>query len=240
MAGESPREGFGEGFPAPPVPWTSRDVWLGVGGLVLWLLLALGLVLLASFFAPDMNVGLLISLLELALLLPVWWLALRKYGARWQDLGLRGFRGVALGMGCGLMFLSFLFNGLYNTLLALFDLQAQPDLIPLLAELDSPWFLLVGAILVAPVVEEIFFRGFVYAGLRARYGWKRAAVVSALLFAAIHLQPTAALPIFVLGLIFAFLYEWSSSIWPAIVMHFASNALAIGAAYLVIQAGLTT
>jgi hypothetical protein len=143
-------------------------------------------------------------------------------------------------MGCGLMFLSFLFNGLYSTLLALFDLQAQPDLIPLLAELDSPWFLLAGAILVAPVVEEIFFRGFVYAGLRARYGWKRAAVVSAALFAIIHLQPTAALPIFVLGLIFAFLYEWGGSIWPAIVMHFASNALAMGVAYLVIQMGLTT
>jgi len=221
-----------------PVPWTSRDVWLGAGGLVLWLLLALGLVLLARFLAPDVDVGLWASLLELALLLPVWWLAMRKYGAGWRDLGLRGFQGIALGLGCGLMVLSLVFNGLYGAILALFDLQTQPDLVPILAELDSPWFLVVGAVLVAPVVEEIFFRGFVYAGLRARYGWKKAAVVSAALFAVIHLQPTAALPIFVLGLIFAFLYEWSGSIWPAIVMHFATNALAMGAAYFLIQMGL--
>jgi hypothetical protein len=39
-------------------------------------------------------------------------------------------------------------------------------------------------------------------------------------------------PIFILGYIFAYLYRRSGSIWPAVVMHVATNALGLGAAYL--------
>jgi membrane protease YdiL (CAAX protease family) len=65
-----------------------------------------------------------------------------------------------------------------------------------------------------------------------RYGWKKAAVISSALFAVIHFQPIAFVLIFVLGLIFAYLYHRSNSIWPAILMHVATNGLALGAAYL--------
>jgi membrane protease YdiL (CAAX protease family) len=81
-------------------------------------------------------------------------------------------------------------------------------------------------------VEELFFRGFLYAGLAQRYSWRKAAVISSALFALIHLQPLAIAPIFILGYIFAYLYRRSGSIWPAVVMHVATNALGLGAAYL--------
>jgi membrane protease YdiL (CAAX protease family) len=128
---------------------------------------------------------------------------------------------------------------IYSLILAQFNLRMQQDLSPLLAELSSPWLFLLGAIVVAPVVEEIFFRGFLFAGLRGRYGWQKAAAISAALFSLVHLQPTAAVPIFLLGLVFAFLYERSGSIWPAVLMHVSSNALALGAAYLALQLGLS-
>jgi membrane protease YdiL (CAAX protease family) len=130
------------------------------------------------------------------------------------------------------MLLSLAFNFIFGLFLGLFGLRIQPDLIPIFAQLSSPWFLLIGGAIVAPFVEEVFFRGFVFAGLRPRYGWQRAAVISSALFALIHLVPTAILPIFLLGYIFAYLYQRSNSIWPAILMHSATNAVALGAAYV--------
>jgi membrane protease YdiL (CAAX protease family) len=227
-------------FHPDSIPWTVRDVWMGV--LVLgpwWVVFITGAILLQSL---DLNVnpGLVIALGELLMLLPVWWLGVRKYRVGWGALGLRAFRGQALGVGCGLMLISFLFNAFYSVLLAFFDLEVQADLAPVFAELSSPWWLLLAGVVVAPLVEEVFFRGFLFAGLRKRYEWQTAALISSALFALIHLQLTSVLPIFLLGYIFAYLYHRSNSIWPAILMHVTTNGLALGTAYLLANTELPT
>jgi membrane protease YdiL (CAAX protease family) len=215
------------------IPWKTREVWLGVAFVGLWWLVIVAAAILLQILELDLNLGLFVGLAELLLLVPVWWFAVRKYRVGWDTLGLRGFEGKMVGLGCGLMLLSFMFNFVYNIFLALFDLSTQVDLAPVFAELSSPWWLLLAGVVVAPVVEEIFFRGFVFAGLRQRYDWQKAALISSFLFALIHLQPTATIPIFILGYIFAYLYERSGSIGPAILMHISTNALALGTAYLV-------
>jgi membrane protease YdiL (CAAX protease family) len=225
---------------AADVPWTIRDVWWGVGSLAAWVAVFVFLSLLVKAAGLDINPGLFVGLAELVLLVPVWWLALRKYGVGWDVLGVRGFSTAVLALGCGLMILSLLFNLVLGSFLALFDLRMQVDLVAVFAELDSPWWLLLAGIVVAPVVEEVFFRGFVFAGLAKRYGWRVGAVGSSFLFALIHFQPLAILPIFVLGLIFAYLYYRSRSIWPAVLMHVATNALGLGAAYIVAETGITS
>jgi hypothetical protein len=78
----------------------------------------------------------------------------------------------------------------------------------------------------------VFFRGFVFAGLRQRHGWKKATLISSALFAVIHVTPTAMIPVFILGFIFAYLYHRSHSLWPAVLMHVSTNALALGLAYV--------
>ena len=60
-------------------------------------------------------------------------------------------------------------------------------------------------------------------------------MVSAGLFALVHFVPTSILPILLLGLIFAFLYQISGSIWPAILMHMLTNTVALLSAYAVSQ-----
>jgi hypothetical protein len=222
------------------IPWTTRDVWWGVGFLAVWVAVFVSLSLLGKIAELDINPGIFVGLAELVLLIPVWWLALRKYGVGWDALGVRGFSTSVLALGCGLMIFSFLFNLVLGSFLALFDLRMQVDLVAVFAELSSPWWLLVAGIVVAPVVEEIFFRGFVFAGLAKQYGWRPGAVGSSILFALIHFQPLAILPIFVLGLIFAYLYYRSRSIWPAVLMHVATNALGLGAAYILAETGITS
>jgi membrane protease YdiL (CAAX protease family) len=223
---------------AQAVPWTTRDVWLGLALLILLGVAASAGAFLTRSLVLGLNLGLIVALGELVLLVPVWWFAVRKYPVGWEILGLRGFQGQALGLGCGLMVFSFIFNFLYASFLALFGLSIQIDLVPIFAQLSSPWLLLVGGVVVAPVVEEVFFRGFVFAGLRPGYGWRWAAVISSGLFALIHFTPTAIIPIFFLGYIFAYLYHRSNSLWPAIMMHAATNALALGSAYLMANTDL--
>jgi membrane protease YdiL (CAAX protease family) len=81
--------------------------------------------------------------------------------------------------------------------------------------------------LLAPVAEEILFRGFIYAGLRRLFspGW--AALVSALAFTGAHLPApsVAALVVIALGFALALLYENTRSLLPCILVHALHNTL---------------
>lgn len=222
-------------IPASPVPWTARDIAWGLGLFILWILFFGVVGLLGDRLGWPVDAGLLVVLGEAILLVPVWYFTVNKYGVAWADLGLRGFQPWAVGLGCGLMLLSMVFNLFYAALLSLFNLQVQPDIAIMFENTRYPMALLFGGAVVAPLVEEIFFRGFVFAGLRRRWTWQKAALVSAGLFALAHFLPTSILPIFILGLIFAFLYQASGSLWPAILMHMLTNTLALAAAYAVSQ-----
>jgi len=225
---------------APPVPWTPRDVAWGLGVFVLWILF-FGIVgLIGERVALPVDAGLMVVFGEAVLLLPVWYFTIHKYGINWADLGLRGFQPWAVGLGCGLMLLSLLFNLVFAAFLSLFDLQIQPDIAVIFESTRFPLALLFGGAVVAPFVEEIFFRGFVFSGLRHQLGWKQAALASAGLFALAHFIPTSILPILILGLIFAFLYQLSGSIWPAVLMHMLTNTIALSAAYAVSQGWMPT
>lgn len=224
----------------PPVPWTPRDVTWGLLTFLLWI----GFLLLAGFIGENMTLPIDMSLIiifgEAVLLVPVWYLTVHKYGVSWADLGLRSFRPCTLGIGCGLMLVSLLFNFVYASILAIFDLQIQPDIDQLFEQTAYPFALLIGGAVVAPFVEEIFFRGFVFTGLIEKWNWTWAALISSALFATAHVMPTSLLPIFILGWIFAFLYKASGSIWPAILMHMLTNTLALSAAYAISQGWVPT
>ena len=219
----------------PAVPWSLRDVWIGMASILLWFAIIILIQLLARRFKIDP--GVIVSLSEVLLLLPVVTLALVQYRVGWATLGLRNFKAQAVGIGCGLMVAFYAFNLCYSIILALFKLRVQTDIVPLISKLPSPVWFFIGGALVAPLVEEILFRGFIFGGLRGRYGFWKAAVISAVVFGAVHLQLTAFLPITLLGLIFAFLYERSQSIWPSILMHFLTNACSLSLAFYLSQVG---
>jgi len=199
----------------------------------------IGFLLLADLIGENMTLPIDMSLFiifgEAMLLVPVWYLTVHKYGVSWADLGLRPFHLCTLGIGCGLMLVSLLFNLIYATILAKFNLQIQPDLDQLFEQTAYPFALLIGGAVVAPFVEEVFFRGFVFTGLIKKWNWTGAILISSALFAVAHVIPTSFLPIFILGWIFAFLYKTSGSIWPAILMHMLTNTLALSAAYAISQ-----
>lgn len=89
--------------------------------------------------------------------------------------------------------------------------------------LSSPPFyrflLLLLIVFLAPFFEELFFRGLVYSSLRQELGERLALILSAFLFGAIHMSPFLLLPITVLGLILAYLYERTRSLLPSFITH---------------------
>ena len=121
---------------------------------------------------------------------------------------------------------------LHNGLLMLLGIGTQGDeIMQIFDMLDSPiWFILVGVIF-APIVEELFFRGFLFQGFRQKYGWVKGLLLSSVIFAAGHLDPVAFIPTFILGALLAYMYHRSNSVWPGIILHFLVNALGICATY---------
>jgi membrane protease YdiL (CAAX protease family) len=87
-------------------------------------------------------------------------------------------------------------------------------------------FVLV-AVVMAPVFEEIVFRGFLFRGLANSLGWVWGALISAAVFGGAHLQLDVFLPLAALGLALAWAYRRTGSLWTSITMHALFNAIAV-------------
>ncbi|HUT16117.1 MAG TPA: type II CAAX endopeptidase family protein [Anaerolineae bacterium] len=225
------------------VPWTKRDMLMAtaIGSiLVLGLAVAIGFALRfyheltgAEWVLRLLGIDVLVG--ELALLLPVWLFGVRKYGLPWGTVGFRPFDvRRAAGLGCLFLLVSFAFNFIWAMLmLVLTGLDVQPDVLPYFGggAGDLPLALLTVS-LAAPVAEEAFFRGYLFAGLREHTSLRGAILVSAALFALVHVLPISMPPLFVLGVLFALLYHQTGSIWPAVILHSSMNTLAVLASYL--------
>ena len=83
--------------------------------------------------------------------------------------------------------------------------------------------LFLPVVVVAPVAEELFFRGLVLRGYARRYGFPKAVWGSAVLFAVFHLNPWQAVLALPLGLAFAWLVLRTGSLVPAILGHAMVN-----------------
>jgi membrane protease YdiL (CAAX protease family) len=85
-------------------------------------------------------------------------------------------------------------------------------------------------VLAAPISEEVFFRGFMFAGIRRRAPFAVAAVASAAVWGLFHYTGPdswgVCLQLAIFGVVLAWLYERTGSILPTIAVHMFNNALA--------------
>lgn len=82
----------------------------------------------------------------------------------------------------------------------------------------------------APLVEELVFRGLLYGWLAGRWGTVIAWIVSSLAFAAAHVELAHVILVLPLGLWFGWLRRRTGSLWPSLVAHMVNNGLAVVAA----------
>ena len=89
------------------------------------------------------------------------------------------------------------------------------------------WISLISVSIFAPLFEEWLCRGLVLRGLlqKMKPGW--AIAVSALFFAVLHMNPWQAIPAFLLGLLFGYVYYRTGSLKLTMLMHCVNNTLAV-------------
>ncbi len=211
------------------------DVALGTGFYVIQAISILAIVLVVARVVEVEYTGvpLLVGMLfvQLALPLTIWIFAVLRRNVRWSALGL--WRKPAwrdAGWGVVVLIAEMVVQVVYYLILEAAGVDTE-ELSPTpFVEAGSEYLigLAILAVAVAPIAEELFFRGFVFGGLAGRWGPWWAAGVSALLFMAVHLEPLSFPPLFVLGLLLAWLYHRTRTLWGPILVHFGNNSIAMG------------
>ena len=224
--------------PIPGVTWGFRDVVIGVFAAIV-VFLVLGAVIIggamAAFDEDSFEVSLAeaiaVAMLDVVLVATVLLVVARK-GAGLNQLGLHapprgwprmlGYIALAYFAAIGLV-------NLYGVAIDLFGLdQLEPaqqlpddfydhDLVVILTG--------IAVVFMAPIAEEIFFRGFVFGGLRRYLNLPLAGVISGSLFALAHGDPGLIVPFAAVGFVLAFVYERSGSLYTSIGVHFVFNSM---------------
>jgi membrane protease YdiL (CAAX protease family) len=95
----------------------------------------------------------------------------------------------------------------------------------------APWFLRAAlffiVIIVAPVFEEIVFRGVLLPVLVRCAGFWPGIILISLIFGGLHLHLPSFLPLFLLSLVFCLAYARTKSLWVPIGMHMAFNGVTV-------------
>jgi membrane protease YdiL (CAAX protease family) len=228
-----------------PLPLSGSDLLLL---LILSLLTVRVLIpLLGLLFGAGAN-PLLVSMLAIivqSLVLSgfVLWFVVRRRGVSWAELGFVPLPSGWIPKAILLAILALPLVGLMNVAVQFMvgEPLENPQL-KALAPLGFSWFAMLSmlflAAVVVPVVEEIVFRGVFYAWLRDRLAIAPALAINAVVFAAVHGIPALIPALAVVGVLLAWAYERSGSIWASIVLHGAFNGIMTIGLYLALAQGL--
>lgn len=196
---------------------------------------AAGLGKLSGPYDSAVTTWVSVHLIGIVILALVWVLGLRRYRVSLPALGLLpvGFPSGRTGiMTVGALLASLGATSLYGYVIELLgaDILVPPQPTADIAFPGPAVALTFQALAIStPLTEEIFFRGFIFAGLVPRFGFRWAIIASAAVFAAFHLAIGLLIPIFITGLLLAWLYYRTGSLWPCVVAHAGQNALVVAA-----------
>lgn len=141
------------------------------------------------------------------------------------------------GLGKGKTRATLIAVGIFSTIAMAFAVEPVTALLPPMPEWledtmkslleNTPlWATLISVSVMAPLFEEWLCRGLILRGLLQKSSPLTAIVVSALIFAVIHMNPWQAIPAFCLGLLFGYVYYKTGSLKLTILMHCVNNTMA--------------
>jgi len=144
------------------------------------------------------------------------------------------WRDVLIGLGVAIpaWIAATLISALIALILQAVGLAPGPELVDRVVDRGEPTALLIGFVVVAPIAEELFFRGVVFNAWERERGTRVAVYGSALLFAAIH-GAVLFVPVLFLGVVLAHLYRVTRSLPATMAVHACFNAISLTLALLV-------
>ena len=183
--------------------------------------------------APGIGIGLTLAQ-NVALVGAAFFFASMGRGrAAAADFGLRRPRfwasvGLLVAVWIGFLLLS----AAWATAFSLDEPQELPDELGANGPLLNALAVVVLVTVIAPLGEELFFRGFFFGAVRNWKGPWPAALITGIVFGGIHAgsSPVGYLvPLMILGAALCLLYEWTGSLYPPIALHALNNSIALGA-----------
>lgn len=182
------------------------------------------------------------ALTDIAAVLCIMYFAKTVYKTDIRVLGLRA-KGLWEDIRCGLaayaavlpLFLMLLVGLITVAYWFGYEPPPHPLIEVLVEEENHPSLIVFSAVLacvIGPIVEEIFFRGFCYPILKKRWGGWIAMLASSAVFAAVHNSGFAFTPVFLLGMVLAYVYDRRGSLIASCTLHIAHNSLFLGYFFL--------
>ena len=174
-------------------------------------------------------------ILELLLLLAAWIFGPYRYGGSIQALGFRAPLPGTASLPWLVLLASLFLASVYIAIVSAIGVGAlEPPALPtevVETNLDRlVMFVLV--VLLAPLAEETFFRGFLLPVLVSRWGFLWGAGLTSLLFGVTHGDLGMIVPAFATGMLLAWLYYRTRSLWSCLLAHGAQNSLAFVLTFL--------
>lgn len=217
----------------PNENWSSES-WLRlVAGLILCLMVGgvmNGLIAGSEWLWLRFLVG--TATFHGAALVLVHWL-LREQGSGWTEaFGLdRGRLSAVLGLGVlvAVMVLPIAWLGSYGSaeLMRFFWVEPEPQAAVTTLRSSTEWWqgwsMGLMAVTVAPVAEEVLFRGLMYPALKRRLGIGGAMLISSVLFALIHVNLMTFVPLLLLAGVLVWLYEYTGNLAAPVMAHAVFN-----------------
>ncbi|HVJ48080.1 type II CAAX endopeptidase family protein [Desulfitobacterium sp.] len=209
------------------------DLVIAFAGIIgLFIILGIGTAWIASWW-PHERILLYINgfLTQLMFFLLLWVLS-RVRNWRWPDYGwnkieLSKFWGSVL----KIYALTWILNIFYGAFLVQKGITPpNTDVYTKLLGHATPLTFILNLLLagiLAPIFEETLFRGVIFRGLQSYLGKWTSAILSAIVFSALHFQAYGFFPRFVLGLALAYLYDKHKSLYPSMAMHSLNNVVAL-------------
>lgn len=180
-------------------------------------------VLIQSIAFQIISAGIVIAFV-IARVRPVEWLGLKWRGWYWIFL-------IAPGAVVSMwLFFWALQATAYSQWIKSLGVEAVQDTVKVLQKATDPTILglmAFAAVIVAPICEEIVFRGYLYSAGKKFAGPWIACFCSALVFAAAHGSLAALLPLFIFGCVLVFIYEKTGSLWAPMAVHFCFNGATV-------------
>ena len=220
-------------------PWRLGDTIMGVtavgiGGAGL-LVLATGLEMMGATRGAWASL-LSAAMLEGLLIITALAFSIRRYHCSVDILGFRSVRGYHFWLiPFVALFASLMISGIYTTIVKFcgIDVLVPPELSNSFEEPlgFSRLGLAFIVVVLAPIAEETFFRGFVLQGLTHWTGLFGASIGSSLLFALSHASVGMLIPVFLSGMILAWAFMKTRSLTPGIFAHSMQNSLAFMLAF---------
>lgn len=179
-----------------------------------------------------------------ALLLSIYIFGIRRKNLSWRDLGLNptSSKWILIAILLVILFIPII-AAIAILIQYILGLPIENPQLDFLLPDQFSWtgalgMLVLGGIIV-PFAEELFFRGVLYQWLRDKAGIWIGILGSSMVFGLLHGDLSVAGATFVMGIVLAWIFERSNSLWPSVTIHIVNNSIKIFLLYALIALGVS-